>query len=188
MEKPKISVLGIGYVGLCTAVGFASQKYAVIASTHDAEKAEKINKGIPPFHEPNLPKLLEEATQNGYLKCLANQTEKAVLVSGAIGAAICFVAGGFLMNLSTWLGTFTLVSGVGMLLVIGIFAGYHLYQRKKFTDNVATIAAGPGPQPTTDQVSEPAQEQIFCWKCGKTNPVTQIFCVKCGEQLVKPSK
>jgi UDPglucose 6-dehydrogenase len=79
MRKLNISVLGIGYVGLCTAVGFASKRYTVIASTHDAEKAEKINKGIPPFHEPNLQKLLEETIQNGYLKCLTNQTEKAVL-------------------------------------------------------------------------------------------------------------
>src|SRR3989304_2576574 len=79
LKKPKISVLGIGYVGLCTAVGFASKGYNVIASTHDAEKAAKINKGIPPFHEPNLQKLLEETVQNGHLKCLTNQTEKAVL-------------------------------------------------------------------------------------------------------------
>jgi UDP-N-acetyl-D-mannosaminuronate dehydrogenase len=60
LKKPTISVLGIGYVGLCTAVGFASKGYNVIASTHDAEKAAKINSGIPPFHEPNLQKLLEE--------------------------------------------------------------------------------------------------------------------------------
>ena len=79
MKKPRISVLGIGYVGLCTAVGFASKKYTVIASTHDAEKTEKINRGIPPFHEPNLQKLLEETIQNGTLKCLTNQTETAVL-------------------------------------------------------------------------------------------------------------
>jgi UDPglucose 6-dehydrogenase len=79
LKKPKISVLGIGYVGLCTAVGFASKGYNVIASTHDAEKAAKINKGIPPFHEPNLQKLLEETIQNGNLTCLTNQTEKAVL-------------------------------------------------------------------------------------------------------------
>ncbi|MCJ7561179.1 UDP-glucose/GDP-mannose dehydrogenase family protein [Candidatus Bathyarchaeota archaeon] len=79
MKKPKISVLGIGYVGLCTAVGFASKGYTVIASTHDAEKAAKINKGIPPFHEPNLQKLLEETIQNGNLKCLINQTKEAVL-------------------------------------------------------------------------------------------------------------
>ncbi|MGD0407230.1 MAG: UDP-glucose/GDP-mannose dehydrogenase family protein, partial [Candidatus Bathyarchaeia archaeon] len=49
-KQPKISVIGIGYVGLCTAVGFASKGYNVIASTHDAEKAAKINQGIPPFH------------------------------------------------------------------------------------------------------------------------------------------
>jgi UDPglucose 6-dehydrogenase len=79
LKKPKISVLGIGYVGLCTAVGFASKGYTVIASTHDAEKAAKINKGIPPFHEPNLQKLLEETIQNGHLKCLTNQTKEAVL-------------------------------------------------------------------------------------------------------------
>jgi len=79
LKKPDISVLGIGYVGLCTAVGFASKGYNVIASTHDAEKAAKINTGIPPFHEPNLQKLLEETIQNGRLTCLINQTEKAVL-------------------------------------------------------------------------------------------------------------
>jgi UDPglucose 6-dehydrogenase len=79
MEKPGISVLGIGYVGLCTAVGFASRGYNVIASTHDAEKAAQINRGIPPFHEPGLQKLLEEAIQAGRLKCLINQTEAAVL-------------------------------------------------------------------------------------------------------------
>jgi nucleotide sugar dehydrogenase len=79
LKKPNISVLGIGYVGLCTAVGFASKGYNVIASTHDAEKAAKINNGISPFHEPNLQKLLEETIQNGRLTCLINQTEKAVL-------------------------------------------------------------------------------------------------------------
>jgi UDPglucose 6-dehydrogenase len=79
MKKQTISVLGIGYVGLCTAVGFASKGYNVTASTHNAEKAAKINNGIPPFHEPNLQKLLEETVQNGRLKCLVNQTEKAVL-------------------------------------------------------------------------------------------------------------
>jgi UDPglucose 6-dehydrogenase len=79
LKKPKISVLGIGYVGLCTAVGFASKGYAVIASTHDAEKAAKINKGIPLFHEPNLQELLEETIKNEHLRCLINQTDEAVL-------------------------------------------------------------------------------------------------------------
>jgi UDPglucose 6-dehydrogenase len=79
LGKPNISVLGIGYVGLCTAVAFASRGYNVIASTHDAEKAVKINKGVPPFHEPNLQNLLKEAIDSGNLTCLVNETEKAVL-------------------------------------------------------------------------------------------------------------
>ena len=79
MKKPEISVLGIGYVGLCTAVGFASKGYNVTASTHDADKAAKINQAIPPFYEPNLQEMLEETIHKGHLKCLVNQTEKAVL-------------------------------------------------------------------------------------------------------------
>jgi UDPglucose 6-dehydrogenase len=79
LKKPRISVLGIGYVGLCTAVAFASKGYKVTASTHDAEKASRINDGIPPFHEPNLQSLLEAAVKNGNLECLVNETGKAVL-------------------------------------------------------------------------------------------------------------
>ncbi|MBM4400725.1 MAG: UDP-glucose/GDP-mannose dehydrogenase family protein, partial [Crenarchaeota archaeon] len=78
MKKPKISVIGVGYVGLCTAVAFASKGYTVTASDVDAEKAAKINQGIPPFHEPALQEKLKATIQNGNLKCLANRTEQAV--------------------------------------------------------------------------------------------------------------
>ena len=43
MIEKSISIVGTGYVGLCTAVGFASKGYRVVASTHDPEKAELIN-------------------------------------------------------------------------------------------------------------------------------------------------
>ncbi|HUK85070.1 MAG TPA: UDP-glucose/GDP-mannose dehydrogenase family protein [Candidatus Acidoferrum sp.] len=79
LEKPKISVIGVGYVGLCTAVGFASKGYTVISSDVDAEKVAKIKEGIPPFHEPSLPEMLKQTIENGNLKCLVNHTEKAVL-------------------------------------------------------------------------------------------------------------
>jgi len=74
----KISVVGTGYVGLCTAVGFASKRYKVITSTHDPEKASLINRGIPPFYEPHLKKLLQKAVKEGSLKCLQNR-EEAIL-------------------------------------------------------------------------------------------------------------
>lgn len=56
MVRPKISVIGVGYVGLCTAVGFASKGYSVLACDVDEKKIEKINQGIPTFHEPELQK------------------------------------------------------------------------------------------------------------------------------------
>jgi UDPglucose 6-dehydrogenase len=78
-KKPSISVIGVGYVGLCTSVGFASKGYQVTASDNVAEKVAKIKEGIPPFHEPALPEMLKETIQNGHLTCLVNGTEKAVL-------------------------------------------------------------------------------------------------------------
>ena len=79
MKKPSISVVGAGYVGLCTAVGFAKKGYNVVASDNEAEKVAKINEGVPPFFEPNLQEMLEETIQDGTFKCFLNQTEKAVL-------------------------------------------------------------------------------------------------------------
>jgi UDPglucose 6-dehydrogenase len=78
-NKPKISVIGVGYVGLCTAVGFAGKGYSVVACDVDEAKIEKINKGIPPFHEPGLQEKLSESIAEGNLKGIANQTECAVL-------------------------------------------------------------------------------------------------------------
>lgn len=79
VKSSSVSVVGTGYVGLCTAVGFASKGYRVITSTHDAEKAAKINKGIAPFYEPYLQELLKKTVEDGYLQCLLNQPEQAVL-------------------------------------------------------------------------------------------------------------
>ena len=81
MIEKSISIVGTGYVGLCTAVGFASRGYKVVASTHDPEKAELINKGIPPFFEYGLEEMLQKVVKKGYLKCLLDR-EEAVLKTG----------------------------------------------------------------------------------------------------------
>ena len=73
-----ISVVGIGYVGLCTAVGFASRGYRVIAATNEPERAKLINRGVPPFYEPDLEELLEKVVKRGRLKCVLGR-EEAVL-------------------------------------------------------------------------------------------------------------
>lgn len=78
MAKESISIVGTGFVGLCTAVGFASKGYNVITSTSDQKKAALINKGIPPFYEPKLEELLKRVVEDGYLKCVTER-KKAIL-------------------------------------------------------------------------------------------------------------
>jgi UDPglucose 6-dehydrogenase len=78
-KQPEISVIGVGYVGLCTAVGLASKGYTVIACDIDADKIGKINQGVPPFFEPGLQEKLSESIQKGKLKGLVNDVEKAIL-------------------------------------------------------------------------------------------------------------
>ena len=50
----RISIIGTGYVGLSTAVCFASRGYHVIAATQNKEKAQAINEQRAPFYEPRL--------------------------------------------------------------------------------------------------------------------------------------
>jgi UDPglucose 6-dehydrogenase len=75
MASYKISTVGTGYVGLCTAVGFALKGYEVVTSTRDPEKADTINKGLPPFFEPGLEDLLKKAVSKGYLRCVLDRGE-----------------------------------------------------------------------------------------------------------------
>jgi UDPglucose 6-dehydrogenase len=77
MSSKSISIVGMGYVGLCTGIGFANKDFCVIAADKDSKKVTLINKGIPTFHEPKLEELLQEAIKNGNLKCISD-TEKAV--------------------------------------------------------------------------------------------------------------
>ncbi|MDH5363305.1 MAG: UDP-glucose/GDP-mannose dehydrogenase family protein, partial [Aigarchaeota archaeon] len=76
----EISILGVGYVGLCTAVGFASRGHTVLTATHDAEKSSSVNKGVPPFFEPGLEGLLREVVKSRRLHCTTDVHE-AVLSS-----------------------------------------------------------------------------------------------------------
>lgn len=59
-----ISVIGLGKLGLCTAAVFASKGFKVIGVDVDIDKIEKINKGISPIDETNLPALIKKAGKN----------------------------------------------------------------------------------------------------------------------------
>jgi UDPglucose 6-dehydrogenase len=78
-KQPKLSIIGAGYVGLCTAVGFASRGYSVVACDVDQDKIAKINKGVPPFHEPGLQEKLSESIEKGNLKGVVGQISQVIL-------------------------------------------------------------------------------------------------------------
>ena len=62
-----ISIIGTGYVGLVSGVGFASKGHDVICVDIVEEKVEKINRGKPPIYEKGLEDLLKEVVDQGKL-------------------------------------------------------------------------------------------------------------------------
>ncbi|MCW4047179.1 MAG: UDP-glucose/GDP-mannose dehydrogenase family protein [Candidatus Bathyarchaeota archaeon] len=151
MKKLGVSVIGVGYVGLCTAVGFASRGYNVIASDTDPEKAAKINSGIPPFHEPGLQNMLEEAVRNGRLKCLVGKTAEAVA-----GSDLTFIA----------VGTPSKADGSIDLQFIKLAAhdiGEALRQKNVYHLVVVKSTVVPT---TTQDVVKPILEKVSGKKCG----------------------
>ena len=55
----RVSVIGVGYVGLATATVFADLGNDVIGADIDKAKIEKLNNGIMPIFEPGLKELVE---------------------------------------------------------------------------------------------------------------------------------
>jgi UDP-N-acetyl-D-mannosaminuronic acid dehydrogenase len=59
----RLSVIGLGYIGLPTAVHAAQQGYDVAGFDIDHEKVKKINAGILPFYEKGLKEILHACLQ-----------------------------------------------------------------------------------------------------------------------------
>ena len=80
MYKYKISILGTGFIGLCSAACFAQKEIKVIASTHNKKKADMINKGIAPFFEEHLQEIMNDIKEkNSELLTCSLDPIKAVL-------------------------------------------------------------------------------------------------------------
>ena len=60
----KIGIIGLGYVGLITGVGFASLGNKVFGIDVDEKKIEKINNGESPIYEKDLESKLKEIKEN----------------------------------------------------------------------------------------------------------------------------
>src|SRR5271165_6690397 len=76
-EKPRLAVLGLGHVGLPTALGFAELGWDVIGADDDASKVETIRSGNAPFYEPGMEELLARGLASGRLT-LSHCVDEAV--------------------------------------------------------------------------------------------------------------
>jgi UDPglucose 6-dehydrogenase len=66
-DKPRLAVLGLGHVGLPTALGFAEMGWEVIGADDDAAKVAMIQAGKVPFYEPGMEDLLARGLAGGRL-------------------------------------------------------------------------------------------------------------------------
>ncbi|HUW90284.1 MAG TPA: UDP-glucose/GDP-mannose dehydrogenase family protein [Candidatus Nanopelagicaceae bacterium] len=80
MYKYSVSILGTGFIGLCSAACFADKNIKVLASTHNEKKANMINDGKAPFYEADLQEMMDDIKANKpeLLQCLLDPV-KAVL-------------------------------------------------------------------------------------------------------------
>jgi UDPglucose 6-dehydrogenase len=63
-----VSLVGLGYVGLCTAVTFATRGFETLGVDIDSAKVSRIEAGRAPIHEPRLDKLLKAALRTKRLR------------------------------------------------------------------------------------------------------------------------
>lgn len=68
----KVTVFGIGYVGLVQAAVFADAGHDVVCVDVDEEKVENLKKGIIPIFEPGLTSLVEHNYKEGRLHFTTN--------------------------------------------------------------------------------------------------------------------
>ncbi|MFX0070797.1 MAG: UDP-glucose dehydrogenase family protein [Candidatus Hermodarchaeota archaeon] len=75
--KYSVSILGTGFIGLCSAACFAQKDIKVLASTHNEKKAKMINDGKAPFYEANLQEIMDEikTKKPELLQCLLDPVE-----------------------------------------------------------------------------------------------------------------
>ena len=77
MYKYSVSILGTGFIGLCSAACFAEKDIKIIASTHNEKKADLINNGVAPFFEAGLKKIMKNTskTKPDLLKCVVDPVQ-----------------------------------------------------------------------------------------------------------------
>jgi UDP-N-acetyl-D-mannosaminuronic acid dehydrogenase len=82
-----ISIIGLGSVGLVSAVVFASKGYKVVAADNDVDKVRAVNNGRCYLSEPGLDVLLRDVVSKGFLRATTDVLE-AVKESDAVVIAV----------------------------------------------------------------------------------------------------
>jgi UDPglucose 6-dehydrogenase len=76
-ERPRLSVIGTGYLGATHAVCMAELGFEVIGHDIDEERIARLSRGEVPFYEPELPELLEKHSGAGALRFTTDIREVA---------------------------------------------------------------------------------------------------------------
>jgi UDPglucose 6-dehydrogenase len=76
-QRPRLSVIGTGYLGATHAVCMVELGFDVIGLDVDLAKIESLRKGIIPFFEPGLPELLAKHIDSGKLRFTTDYAEVA---------------------------------------------------------------------------------------------------------------
>jgi len=76
LDNPKISIVGLGYVGLPVALKFAEAGFQVTGIDIDEQKVQLINSGTSPIEgdEPGLAELLDKVSKSGNLIATSDYT------------------------------------------------------------------------------------------------------------------
>lgn len=83
----KVAVIGTGYVGLVTGVVLAQLGNDVTCVDNDAEKVDKLRKGIPPIYEPGVEEMLKQGLKEGFLK-ISDSVQEATKSSEVVFIAV----------------------------------------------------------------------------------------------------
>jgi UDPglucose 6-dehydrogenase len=76
-ERPRLTVLGTGYLGMTHAACMASEGFEVLGFDIDAEKVARLNAGDVPIFEPGLEELVRDGMSSGRLRFTTSYAEAA---------------------------------------------------------------------------------------------------------------
>jgi UDPglucose 6-dehydrogenase len=74
-----ITIIGLGFVGLTTGLGFAKKGFKTYGLEINKARLQQLQEGVIPFHEPHLKEVLDETIGNTFI--LTGQAEEAIASS-----------------------------------------------------------------------------------------------------------